>query len=190
VIDERILSAAIELYAAEGWAAFTFESVARSAGVGKPGVYRRFGSREDLLTAALAELSWPAADDHGSLRADLEHWSATIMQWWSTSAGGAFLRWQTDLRFVPSLKSGYGVVLESRLTSVNDIIERAVDRGELSPDDDHTPLLEMVSGAVLTRVLAAPWSTPSKTSAKAYATTLVNRALLAEGLQSPVTAEA
>jgi len=181
-IDARILAAAIDIYAAEGWAAFTFESVARCAAVGKPGVYRRFASREELLTAALTELSWPAADDHGSLRDDLEHWSAAMMRWWSTPAGAAFLRWQTDLRFVPALTSGYPAVMGSRLDSVNGILHRAVERGELSSDDDHTPLLEMVSGAVLTRVLAAPWSRPSAATSQAYAADVVTRAVLAEGL--------
>ena len=176
-IDASILSAAVDLYASSGWAAFTFESVARAAGVGKPAVYRRFDSREQLLGVALSKLSWPLAADKGSLRADLEYWSTNIMLWWKTPAGAAFLRWQTDIRYEVALASTYDMVIKARVDTVTDIPRRAIVRGELRPGSDYAQMLEMISGAILTRVLATPWGTLTKASATRYVASIVNAAL-------------
>lgn len=71
-VSERILDAALELAAASGLRHLTMEDVARTAGVGRATVYRRFGDRDRLVDAlsvrearrclaALATASDPAA---------------------------------------------------------------------------------------------------------------------------------
>lgn len=49
----RVLDAAARLVAENGAAAVTMDAVAAAAGVGKGTVFRRFGSREGLMTALL-----------------------------------------------------------------------------------------------------------------------------------------
>ena len=44
-----MFDAAIALYAEAGWAGFSFEAVARRAGVGKAGLYSRWTGRQELL---------------------------------------------------------------------------------------------------------------------------------------------
>jgi AcrR family transcriptional regulator len=51
---ERILDAALALLGEAGYAGLSMEAVARRAGVSKPTLYRRWPSKADLATAALA----------------------------------------------------------------------------------------------------------------------------------------
>src|SRR6266508_4875593 len=71
--DRAILEATLELIAERGIHEFRTEDVAARAGVGKGAIYRRFRSKDDLVTAAIAavvseEITVP---DTGSTRADL-----------------------------------------------------------------------------------------------------------------------
>jgi AcrR family transcriptional regulator len=172
-IDGRSLRAAIELYATEGWSAFNFEAVARSAGVGKPAVYRRWDSREALLGDALAAHSWPMAEDLGSLREDLRAWASRMLVWWSTPGGGAYMRWLVDLRFHPELGGNYHEVVSTRVRSIRGIISRGVARGELEADVNQVLLLETINGAIFTRALSTPTRTPTAEDAGYFADSLI-----------------
>src|SRR6201986_4043216 len=71
-LEERVVDAAIAAYALGGGAGFTFDGIARSAGVGKSALYRRWPSRDALLRETL-EARWYAVQtiDSGTLRGDL-----------------------------------------------------------------------------------------------------------------------
>jgi AcrR family transcriptional regulator len=56
-VRRRILDAAIEVLAASGFDGASLSEVAARAGVSRPTVYRHFGSREQLVSAALLRLS-------------------------------------------------------------------------------------------------------------------------------------
>ena len=47
-----MVAAALAVYAEAGWSGFSFDAVARRAGVGKAPLYLRWASKEDLLLAA------------------------------------------------------------------------------------------------------------------------------------------
>jgi AcrR family transcriptional regulator len=71
--DGAILETTLELVAEHGVHAFRTEDVAARAGVGKGAIYRRYRSKDELVTAAVAalvreEISLP---DTGSTREDL-----------------------------------------------------------------------------------------------------------------------
>jgi len=176
-IDDRVLRAAIELYAIEGWSAFNFEAVARGAGVGKPAIYRRWGSREALLGDALAAHSWPIADDRGSLKEDVREWASRMLVWWSTPGGGAYMRWLVDLRFHPELGGNYEEVVNPRVRSIRGIVSRAIERGELAVDIDRQLLLETINGAIFTRALTTPSHRPTASEAHDFADSLIAVAL-------------
>ena len=48
-----MLDAALALLARDGFARMTMEAVAAKAGAGKPALYRRFGSKAELVVAAI-----------------------------------------------------------------------------------------------------------------------------------------
>jgi AcrR family transcriptional regulator len=53
VVDQAILSAALELFIEHGVAGASIEKIAKRAGVGKTSIYRRWSSREALLAQAI-----------------------------------------------------------------------------------------------------------------------------------------
>lgn len=56
ITRERLLGAAIELLATQGWAATTVGAVAAAAGVSRGAAQHHFPTREDLITAALVHM--------------------------------------------------------------------------------------------------------------------------------------
>ena len=70
--DRAILRAALELIAEQGVHRFRTDDVAGRAGVGKGAIYRRYRSKDELVTAAIAALvSEIAVPDTGSTQADV-----------------------------------------------------------------------------------------------------------------------
>lgn len=61
-VDERILSTTLELLARDGYDAMSIASVAAAAGVTKPTLYRRWDSKEDLVTSAVSTLAATGPD--------------------------------------------------------------------------------------------------------------------------------
>ena len=69
--DRAILEATLELIGELGIHEFRIEDVAARAGVGKGAIYRRYRSKDELITAAIAALDdiwrkevWPAFTAH------------------------------------------------------------------------------------------------------------------------------
>ena len=63
--DEAILRAALELLVDDGYRALTMEGVRERSGVGKATLYRRYGSKEELVRAAIVHLHQRHPDARG-----------------------------------------------------------------------------------------------------------------------------
>lgn len=139
----------MDAYAATGWRGFTFDAVAKASGVGKPAIYRRWDSREELLVAAFDSVDFPIATDEGSLRADLEAYAGAWVRWFSTpclpEAGVLIL---ADSKAQPELGALYQQrILEPRVHAVRSVTTRAVERGELPESTSVTAVPELLLGA-------------------------------------------
>ena len=55
-LDARVLATARALFVEQGYASVSVEQIAKTAGVGKLTIYRRYASKEALFTAVLAEI--------------------------------------------------------------------------------------------------------------------------------------
>ena len=67
-LDTAILTAALDLFVEHGIAGMSIEQVARRAGVGKPTVYRRWSSKEQLVADAIEAfvatgVQWPSREE-------------------------------------------------------------------------------------------------------------------------------
>ena len=63
-----------------GWSGFSFDAVARRAGVGKAPLYLRWASKEDLLLAAFgAHTTAITITDSGNLRDDLTEYTCRLI---------------------------------------------------------------------------------------------------------------
>ncbi|MET0767631.1 MAG: TetR/AcrR family transcriptional regulator [Aeromicrobium sp.] len=149
-IDQAALAAALRVYQADGWQGFTFESVAKEAGVGKPALYRRWPTPANLLIDAFEQLHLPAARDCGSLRDDLIDYGMQFVHWFQT-AGAVEIgrRLAVDRLRDDSLHKLYEqYVRRARLDAAREMTDRAIARGELKSADDGLLIIEMLIGAM------------------------------------------
>ncbi|TML03938.1 MAG: TetR/AcrR family transcriptional regulator [Actinobacteria bacterium] len=156
----RVRAAVIEALLAElaerGVAATTVEGVARRAGVNKTTLYRRWGSKEELILDALLELGERRVPipDTGSLHDDLLTVAREIVASLSTPEADAVVRAAAaepgqDSKLVIATRQFWAV----RFSLLATIVARAIERGELPEGTDPKPLIEGLLGGIYLRVL-------------------------------------
>ena len=156
----RVRAAVIEALLGElaehGLAGTTMEGVARRAGVNKTTLYRRWGSKEDLVLDALLEIGERRVPipDTGSLRDDLLTVAREIVASVSTPEADAVVRAAAadpgpDSKLVAAVRQFWAV----RFGLLGTMVERAIERGELPADTDPKPLIEGLLGGIYLRVL-------------------------------------
>ncbi|MDV8020937.1 TetR/AcrR family transcriptional regulator [Rhodococcus sp. IEGM 1330] len=154
-LEDRVYDAVLEVYWETSWRGFTFDAVARRAKVGRAALYRRWESKEHLLVEALearSPLSTPI--DTGTVRGDLLELSRQLSDGYAELSGLVSLRVALDAMVNPDLLSHLTDTLNrSRVVTTRQIVQRAIGRGELPEGTSTTLLLELVTGAILTRAL-------------------------------------
>lgn len=138
-LEEALLQATWDELAEVGYGALTFDAVAQRAGTSRTVVYRRWATKRELVEAAITFVGRrdrATAPDTGSLREDmltvLRHTNEKrvgLMALMVAFMGGYFQETGTspyDLR---------GLVIDDQAPTVLDVIvERAVERGEVSAE--------------------------------------------------------
>ncbi|MFE0858153.1 TetR/AcrR family transcriptional regulator [Streptomyces mutabilis] len=148
-----VLAAAVDLLSTQGLAGTTVGAVARSAGVHETSVYRRWGTRENLILDALTtELdSALPVPETGCVRDDLLGFFSSLAALLGTAQGRALLRLSVEND--DTLEDRRGPYWSERLDRAVVMVRRGVDRGELAADTDPALLVEAVSGPLFVRVL-------------------------------------
>ena len=163
-IDERVLAAGVELFAEVGWKAFNLDGVARRAKVGKAALYRRWPTREALITDALERIVLPDMEfDTGSVREDLLTLARYIWRVSLSPTGSMLMRVAVEARREPGIFGPRlaGIIREQ--TEVGRaIVHRAVKRGEVPAGVPSRLVFHALSGAIQNRVLFTP---PDKVAA-------------------------
>ncbi|MFJ4919537.1 TetR/AcrR family transcriptional regulator [Streptomyces sp. NPDC088725] len=156
-VTRAILRATAEVLAERGYGRLTLDEVARRAQVSRPALYRRWPSKHALTTALVADAERDAVEnDTGSLRGDVTAFLA---------AADAGLRNPLVARIVPDLliEAKRETELGESLTLVRDtrraragrIFDRAIARGELSPDTDREMALDLLAAPIYWRLAMA-----------------------------------
>jgi AcrR family transcriptional regulator len=155
-VRAAVIDALLGELAEHGLAGTTMEGVARRAGVNKTTLYRRWGSKEDLVLDALLEIGERRVPipDTGSLRDDLLTVAREIVASVSTPEADAVVRAAAadpgpDSKLVASVRQFWAV----RFGLLGTKVERAIERGELTADTDPKPLIEGLLGGIYLRVL-------------------------------------
>ena len=157
-MESRVFAAALAVYADAGWSGFSFDVVARAAGVGKHAMYLRWSTREELLVAALEASIVAVPDlDRGSVREDLLHLLTSMLQSLMGPSGLAPLRVLLEAHAAPELFAKFADVAAARVEATRAAIRRGIDRGEIPADTDVVVLADSLSGAVINRVLVTPF---------------------------------
>ncbi|MCW5249689.1 MULTISPECIES: TetR/AcrR family transcriptional regulator [unclassified Streptomyces] len=150
-----VLAATVELLSAQGLSATTVGAVARAAGVHETSVYRRWGSRENLVLDALTtrmDTALPVPDT-GRVREDLLEFFGALAGLLGTAQGRALLRLSVEAQEDASLDDRRRSFWSERLDRAGEMVRRGVRRGELAADTDPGLLIEAVSGPLFVRVL-------------------------------------
>lgn len=136
-LEAALLQAAWDELAAVGYARFTIEGVAERAGTSRPVLYRRWANRRDLAMAALkAQFRSVTIDvpDMGSLREEL----IALMSAASESRTEVVVVIMQQMgEFFAEANAGFAdlreAVLGGRRMLLDEILQRAVQRGEIDP---------------------------------------------------------
>jgi AcrR family transcriptional regulator len=150
------LAATLAELAEGGFAALSLERVARRAGVHKTTLYRRWGTREELVLEAMLER---AADrisvpDTGSLREDLLELARTAAANAAAPEVAAMARAvAAESPHDSKLAAANRRFWTERLALDAVIVERAIERGELAAETNAQRVIEAVLGPIHLRLL-------------------------------------
>ena len=137
-IDAAVLAVAQRHLAAHGYEALSVAAVAQEAGTTRPALYRRWPTKADLATAAIAALSRAAErpdtdDPYADLVAELAAFQRGVSRPNGLSLVGSMLQDATD----PELRALYRErVVGPRRARLRHILRRAADAGLVDPDAD------------------------------------------------------
>jgi AcrR family transcriptional regulator len=155
--DRAILEATLELIAELGVYEFRTEDVAARAGVGKGAIYRRYRSKDELVTAAVAVLvnEEIAVPDTGSTRADLLILMREAVALYRGSLAGRLMpklvgamAQKPDL--ARAVRDGF---LAGRRRALGEVLRRGVERGDLRAGLDVELALDVLGGPLFYRLL-------------------------------------
>jgi AcrR family transcriptional regulator len=157
--DEAILRAALELLAESGYRALTMERVRERSGVGKATLYRRYGSKEELVREAIVHLNSdiPMPADTGSVAGDFAATAQTILERASRTGALALMpRLLSEVVGDAEMHALFSLhLVEPRRRIVREIVERGKARGELRADVDTDLAVDLMVGPIVYRLIIA-----------------------------------
>jgi AcrR family transcriptional regulator len=155
---EAILVAAVALVREVGYDAVTMDGIAARAGVGKATVYRRWTSKEMLVTEAIGRIvnAFPVPDT-GTSEGDLLRLMLQAVAMYRDPASLALLSGLVAAmaRSAPiahAVRTGFVAVWRN---AVRRVVERAVARGDARGDTDIELVLDLLGGPLFHRFLIA-----------------------------------
>ena len=160
-LDASILQAALEGLAECGYDRLSMEDIAARAHVGKAAIYRRWPSKAVVVAEAIArwrrEEAGPlAAPDTGTLVGDFEALVAALpdLDAVELSTINVIIGVATVAVREPTLAAAIDeLVLAQPRQMLKAVLDRAVGRGEISPDRDLTLVPDVVLGLNMLRVV-------------------------------------
>ena len=176
--------------AAVGYGRLSIEAIARRAGVSKTAIYRRWSSKLalvlEIVSAVAAAQSLPLPDT-GSLRGDLEMLFRIMARALQHRLASQII---PDLLAEAARNADIAQTLQEALRTNQQtigvlLIDRAIDRGELSVDADPNAVFDLIVGPIYWRLAIA--RTPLRPTELARMAVAVAAALAAaaEPLGSP-----
>jgi AcrR family transcriptional regulator len=155
--DRAILQAALELIAERGVYKFRTEDVATRAGVGKGAIYRRYGSKDELVTAAIGVLVSEeiVVPDTGSTRDDLLLLMREAVELYRGSLAGRLMpnligAIAQKPELARAVRDGF---LAGRRAALSEVLRRGIERGDLRADLDLELALDVLGGPLFYRLL-------------------------------------
>jgi AcrR family transcriptional regulator len=184
-----VFAAALDELAARPWDEISIESVAARAGVHKTTVYRRWGTKADLVSQALAAAAESLIEvpDTGRVADDLRLLSRAVQATLASPRGAATTR--AVLAGAAASAEIRGVMTEfwaARLAAIAVIVDRAIARGELPAGTGPGPVMNAVAAPLYYRLLVTSEPlTPADADRAAAAALAAARAGVFTGPERP-----
>ena len=156
--DASIVRATLEVLLEDGYSGLTMEQVRSRAGVGKATLYRRYGSKQELVTEAIRHLNQPIdRPDTGSVRADILAVARSVLAGAQRVGFASFVpRLLADAGGDPEMHAiFYDNLVAPRRAVMGDVLRRGVERGELRADLDVELAIDALTGPWVYRLLIA-----------------------------------
>lgn len=154
--DQAIRAATLELMAEQGVQALRMGDVASRAGVGKATIYRRYRSKDELVTDAVGGLvSEIAVPDTGSTRSDLLALMDDAVELYSNTLAAGLMPTVVDemSRNPEFAEIARDRFLTERRAALREVFERGIRRGDLRGDLDVELALDVLGGPLFYRLM-------------------------------------
>ncbi len=155
-IDDAITAATLRLLDELGYQRMSIAAVAEAAGVGRPALYRRFGSKAELVVAAIQHLSSGPQPDlpddtRGALRRLLGAAGGAFASPGSVAVLGSLL---AEQRRDPELLAAFRArIFDPHRAAVHQVLERGAAGGDVNPHGDPEAVDSLLFGALLARAI-------------------------------------
>lgn len=156
VADAAIVRATLELLLEDGYRALTMEQVRARAGIGKATLYRRYGSKQELVAHAIRHLNQPLeTPDTGTVREDILTLARSVLAGAERVQFASFVpRLLTDAGGDPEMHAiFYENLVAPRRAVMGAVLRRGVERGELRADLDVELAIDILTGPWVYRLL-------------------------------------
>jgi AcrR family transcriptional regulator len=152
--ERSILRATLEELAAADYGALSVDNIAKRAGVNKTTVYRRWPTKAGLVGSAITALAdqMTIGPSAGSLRADLLEIGRRMLNLALSIEGQGLARLGILRRPEPELAGTLNRLRAGRQKRLEELLDAAVERGELSKDADLAMMLDMLGGLLHVRL--------------------------------------
>lgn len=172
---EAVYAATISELSARPYADISVETIAARAGVHKTTVYRRWGTKAELVAQALAGAAAAAIEvpDTGTIESDLRALSRSVGAVLADPGGAAITR---ALLAGAAESAEIGALMDrfwaTRLAAISAIVDRAVQRGEISTATDAAGIMNAVAAPLYYRLLVSREPITERDADRAAAATL------------------
>lgn len=146
-VAEAVLAAAVAELSTRDYADISVESIAARAGVHKTTVYRRWGSKAEIIRQALAGAATARipVPDTGSVDEDLRALARAVQAILSAPGTGAITRALVVGGLTsPEIADVLSQFWSGRLAAIGVMVDRATGRGEIPPGTDPAALMHAV----------------------------------------------
>lgn len=149
-VDRAIAEAVPAVLAEVGYHRLTVDAVAARAGVGKAAIYRRHPTKQDMVFAAVMhDAQFAPPPDSGSLRGDLAALAHAIVESLTGPATGTVLGLLADVLADAELAKRFTErYVAAERACIEEVVRRAVARGELPGPADAAQLHALLLGPV------------------------------------------
>jgi AcrR family transcriptional regulator len=155
-IEANVFAAVQTRIISDGFAGLTIDRIARTAGVPKSTIYRRWGTLPALLATAIEayyQRDFAEPPDTGSLAGDLAaHFARWARQLVSEGHADLWIEIARGMALDPATRSGLIASIDARRQWIGIMLRRGQARGELPADADFARIAEQLWGPFYMRM--------------------------------------